>query len=110
MDLEEKYGDIKVLRVEVQEPEQMSFGGAAPSRPPRTASEPAAPPSAGQTPAAPDPALWTAATPVRTTAPARARTSGGRCNGACAPTAAGRCTVWWISAGHGRRSADGAAG
>lgn len=51
MDLEEKYRDVKELRVETQEPEQMSFGGAAPSRPPRTASEPAAPPSAGQTPA-----------------------------------------------------------
>lgn len=53
MDIEEKYGDVKVLRVETQEPEQLSFGGAAPSRPPRTASEPAAPPQSGQTPARP---------------------------------------------------------
>lgn len=48
MDIEEKYGDVKVLRVETQEPEQLSFGGVAPSRPPRTASEPAAPPQSGQ--------------------------------------------------------------
>lgn len=52
MDLE-KYGDVKVLRVETQEPEQMSFGGAAPSRPPRNASEPAALLQAGQAPARP---------------------------------------------------------
>lgn len=52
MDLE-KYGDVKVLRVELQEPEQMSFGGVAPSRPPRTASEPPAQPQAAQAPARP---------------------------------------------------------
>ena len=52
MDLE-KYGDVKVLRVEVQEPEQMSFGGVAPSRPPRPASKQASPPQAGQAPARP---------------------------------------------------------
>lgn len=52
MDLE-KYGDVKVLRVETQEPEQMSFGGAAPPRPNRTAPEPAALPQAGQAPARP---------------------------------------------------------
>ena len=52
MDLE-KYGDVKVLRVEAQEPEQLSFGGAAPSRPPRTVSEPAAQSQAGQAPARP---------------------------------------------------------
>lgn len=53
MDLEEKYGDVKVLRVEVQEPEQLGISGAAPSRPNRTASGPAAPPQAGQAPARP---------------------------------------------------------
>lgn len=52
MDLE-KYGDVKVLRVETQESEQMSFGGVVPSRPPRTASELAAPPQSGQAPARP---------------------------------------------------------
>lgn len=53
MDLEQKYGDVKLLRIELQEPEQMSFGGVAPSRPPRTASEPPAQPQAGQAPAHP---------------------------------------------------------
>lgn len=52
MDLE-KYGDVKVLRVEAQEPEQLSFGSVAPSRPARPASEPAAQPQAGQAPARP---------------------------------------------------------
>lgn len=52
MDLE-KYGDVKVLRIEVQEPEQLSFGGVAPSRPTRTAPEPVAQPQAGQAPARP---------------------------------------------------------
>lgn len=52
MDLE-KYGDVKVLRVEAQEPEQMRFSGVAPPRPNRTASEPATPLQAGQAPARP---------------------------------------------------------
>lgn len=52
MDLE-KYGDVKVLRVEAQEPEQLGISGAAPPRPNRTASEPAALPKAGQAPAHP---------------------------------------------------------
>lgn len=52
MDLE-KYGDVKVLRVEAQEPEQMSFGSVAPSRPARPASDPVAQPQAGQAPARP---------------------------------------------------------
>ena len=51
MDLEQKYGDVKLLRIEVQEPEQMSLSGVAPSRPTRPASKPAAPPQAGEAPA-----------------------------------------------------------
>lgn len=53
MDLEQKYGDVKLLRIEVQEPEQLSFGGVAPSRPARPVSEPDAQPQAGQAPARP---------------------------------------------------------
>lgn len=48
MDLEQKYGDVKLLRIEVQEPEQLSFGSIAPSRPARPAYEPAVQPQAGQ--------------------------------------------------------------
>lgn len=53
MDLEQKYGDVKLLRIEVQEPEQMSLSGVAPSSPTRPASKPAAQPQAGQAPARP---------------------------------------------------------
>lgn len=52
MDLE-KYGDVKVLRVEAQEPEQLSFSGAAPPPPARATPSTPAQPQAGQAPARP---------------------------------------------------------
>jgi len=87
MDLE-KYGDVTVLQVETQEPEQLSFNNPPPAGPPRP--RPGRPPPA---PAVPGPGPWPAATPAPTTAPARAGTPGAPPSGARAPTAAGWCTA-----------------